>query len=333
MADKYLFEAFQSLDELNEDMFEVTADGAKQLQDYVKDDIDTTVEPIIDPLAQSDEDLQDSYLGKVVLDCTICQSKIYKDPSEVIVNEDETLANVGDECPFCRNSDGYKIIGQIAPYSKTEVDVEVTPKEDGSEEAKVDLTSKEEVKDENLKEDLNSIQIDTDKETINVTATEKEEAGEEMITPIEDETKEEIKTEDEVEEPEYADIDIQEFDENDFDELGESYLKRVYENVRSYKTVKGSLDENKINLEGVITFKSGKQARTNFIFEASSTSSKSGKVRLIGENKQFARGNKSFTLTGKVNGNKLVAESLTYNYKAKDSKTGASKKLYGTVRK
>ena len=269
MADKYLFEAFQSLDELNEDMFEVTADGAKQLQDYVKDDIDTTVEPIIDPLAQSDEDLQDSYLGKVVLDCTICQSKIYKDPSEVIVNEDETLANVGDECPFCRNSDGYKIIGQIAPYSKTEVDVEVTPKEDGSEEAKVDLTSKEEVKDENLKEDLNSIQIDTDKETINVTATEKEEAGEEMITPIEDETKEEIKTEDEVEEPEYADIDIQEFDENDFDELGESYLKRVYENVRSYKTVKGSLDENKINLEGVITFKSGKQARTNFIFEAS----------------------------------------------------------------
>ena len=56
-------------------------------------------------------------------------------------------------------------------------------------------------------------------------------------------------------------------------------------------------------------------------------------LKLIGENKQFARGNKSFTLSGKLNGKKLIAESLTYNYRAKDSKSNASKRLYGTVRK
>ena len=32
--------------------------------------------------------------------------------------------------------------------------------------------------------------------------------------------------------------DIEDFDEESFDELGESYLKEVYDNVNSYKTTK-----------------------------------------------------------------------------------------------
>ena len=52
---------------------------------------------------------------------------------------------------------------------------------------------------------------------------------------------------------------------------------------------------------------------------------------MIGENQQFAKGKKSFTLTGRADGKKLIAEGLTYNYRAKDAKTGASKRLYGTV--
>ncbi|WP_300924735.1 hypothetical protein [uncultured Clostridium sp.] len=336
MNGKNLFEAFQALEELDEDVFtlDANAEDANELKDFVSQNQETDeLENIIDPLATTDEELQDSYVGKVILDCVICQSKIYKDASEVTINEDGSLANVGEECPFCQSADGYKVIGEVAPYSKTEVDVEVTPKEDGSEEAKVDLTSDEENKDdegkkeESLKEDINELTIDTDKETINVSATKKAEDGEEMITPVNPETESKFDSE----EGNYQDVDFEDFDEEEFDELGEGYLRRVYENVASYKTIKGKLINNKLKLEGIITFKSGKQAKTNFIFEGK-TVSKNGKLKFFGENKQFARGNKSFTLIGKVNKNKLIAESLTYNYRGKDAKTGLSKRLYGTVR-
>ena len=133
------------------------------------------------------------------------------------------------------------------------------------------------------------------------------------------------------EEPEYQDFEIDEFDETEFDGLGEGYLKRVYENVESYKTTKGSVKGNTLKLEGVIKFKSGKEAKTNFVFE-SKTITKSGKLKLIGENQQFAKGKKSFTLTGRADGKKLIAEGLTYNYRAKDA-DGKSKRLYGTIGK
>ena len=185
--------------------------------------------------------------------------------------------------------------------------------------------------DDDLKESIDNLTIDTDKETINVSTTEKSKNGEEMVAPLNSETENKFKSE-ESKEDNFKDVDIDEFDETEFDGLGENYLKRCYENVASYKTTKGSVRGNHLKLEGVITFKSGKKAKTNFMFEAK-TINKNGKVKLIGENKQFARGNKSFTLSGKVNKNKLIAESLTYNYRAKDAKTGNSKRLYGTVKR
>ena len=83
-------------------------------------------------------------------------------------------------------------------------------------------------------------------------------------------------------------------------------------------------------LEGIITFKSGKKAKTNFVFE-SAHKTKSGKLKFLGENKQLAS-NKSFTLTGHTEGKKLVVESFNYKYALKDAE-GNSKQLYGTVKK
>jgi hypothetical protein len=157
------------------------------------------------------------------------------------------------------------------------------------------------------------------KETIGVEAT-----GE-VIAPVEPETEEKFKVEDDFEE-----VDFDEFEETDFDALGEKYLKRVYENVKSFKTTQGSLKGNQLKLEGLITFKSGKEAKTNFIFEAH-TVSKTGKLKFLGENKQFAKGKKSFTLTGSKQGNKLMMESLTYNYQGRDSRTNKTQKVYGRV--
>lgn len=451
----YMNEAFEALKILNEDTFEIGMDGNAELKDFMDNDIHDELELIIDPLAETEEELEDSYIGKAILDCVICQSKIYKDPSEVIIDENAGLANVGETCPYCQSVDGFKVIGQVAEFCKDCEEHEEEHGEDAEietseEEIKVDETEEEKIEEslkesterddidadaddkkekveaekekidddadadrdyklkkddlkesdksaaisiedaqkwvdydmkkygkisgrtdrlikkagfqilkddhgdyevaagkfESCNEDFEKVDIETDREKMSMTADEngkvtvttepKEEIkeDEEVIEPVSDEIKAEFKTteEDESEEDRYADIDIDEFDEEEFDSLGEQYLKRVYENVKSFKTTKGSVNGNTLKLEGLITFKSGKVGKTNFVFEAKSVT-KTGKLKFIGENKQFAKGKKSFTLTGKMNGNKLITESLTYNYRGKDGKSGESKRLYGTINK
>lgn len=331
---KDLLEAFQELKILDEDVFNISADGVEEIKDFTN--TDTTMDElqlVIDPDAETEEELEDSYIGKAILDCVVCQSKIYKNPEDVIIDEEQGVANIGEVCPYCQSSDGFKVIGQVAEYCPH---CDEEPKVETEDEVKVDVEEKEDSMDESLnkkslKEEIENLTIETEKEVINVSSQEKEEEEKEeveaeMITPLEPETEEKFKTEDE-----YQDIDIDEFEEKDFDELGEKYLRNVYENVKSFKTTKGSVKGNKLYLEGLISFKSGKQGKTNFIFEAA-TVTKTGKLKFIGENKQFAKGTKTFTLTGKMDGNKFLTESLTYNYKAKDQ-LGNSKRLYGTVTK
>lgn len=125
---------------------------------------------------------------------------------------------------------------------------------------------------------------------------------------VEDE--EEISDEDEDEDDE---VEVDEFDEDSFNELGESYLKKVYENVKSFKCKSAADDGNKMFIEGVITFNSGNKKKTKFVFENKGVN-KYGKTIFEGFNKEIARGNKSFTLNGAVKGNKIVCESLSYRY-------------------
>lgn len=157
-----------------------------------------------------------------------------------------------------------------------------------------------------------------------------EESKSEEAPEEEGESMEEVETEKDMPE-DSEDIDIDEFDENEFNSLGESYLKEVYNNVDSFKTVRGYINGDSLKLKGVITFKSGKKLNTSFLFE-SNLITKTGKVKLLGENLQFAQRKNSFTLTCSVKDKKLVMEALTYNYNAKDASTGKSKRIYGTVK-
>lgn len=127
-------------------------------------------------------------------------------------------------------------------------------------------------------------------------------------------------------------IDFDEINDKDLDKLGEKYFTKVYDNVKSFKSTACKLNESGVILEGKITFKSGKEAKTAFNFNEAYVT-KTGKVKLIGENAQFAKNKKAFTLTGSLNNKKLVVESFTYNYRTKDEKTGKSTRLYGTVSK
>lgn len=132
MSANYLNEAFTQLQLLNEEEFNLTdKDSIEDIKSLVDAPVDASID-IIDPDANSEDELSDSYVGKVVLDCSVCHSKIYKDPSEIVIDEVEELANVGEECPYCYTADGFKVLGQIAPFSD---DVEPTEDEVSEEEA------------------------------------------------------------------------------------------------------------------------------------------------------------------------------------------------------
>ncbi len=215
-----------------------------------------------------------------------------------------------------------------------------------------------------LEEDFQKATVETGDTTLSMEATEEgkvtvtseprkplEGEEEEMITPLTDETIEEIEADPEVEEEDIVeeepteespkeveeseedevDFEIDEIDESSLDELGESYFKRVYDNVDSFQTLSGTSDGSRILVEGLITFNFGKQAKTKFLFESDSVG-ENGQLKFIGMNEQLSRRKNAFTLKGKMEGNKLIAESFTYKYQALDSKTGKGYPLYGTVK-
>lgn len=510
-------EAFQALDALNEDTFSISDDGIEKLDDLLKDNDTIDTIDIIDPDAETEDELQDSYVGKVILDCLVCHSKLYKDENEVVLNEEEDLANVGEECPYCYTSDGFKVIGKVCEFNKhsdeeepeddeeeLEIDEEEVKESETDEEDKkeeslkeavdlvktkgtianllssemeqlssitdvdelkqkvVDLIKKSDVspagkkkalttilskkntnallatlatwmtgdkaisskaknkKDEQLEEDYNkdliiddkdyifdedsgilkvnknsfnkfhkdnyvniqflddnddkvcsfkmiketpdhiymeylgepieeklqediqNLSLDTDDTHMEMTSTEEgkvtittepiEEKSEEeeVIKPLDDETKEKIETNtSETEEEDEVDVDLEYFDDESFDNLGESYLKAVYENVKSYKTTSVQEQGNKLIVEGVITFNSNNQKKTKFLFEAKDIT-KDGTIRFIGENLNITKGKKAFCIKGKENKGNFITESFNYNYKAKNNK-GQSSRVYGTL--
>ena len=145
--------AFKALNLLEEEDFELSAVETDELKDFLDNDEEEETVDIIDPNAETEEEVKDSYIGNVVLECSVCHSMIYKDPSEVVEDDEseDGLVNVGEECPYCMSTDGYKIVGQIAPYETTDVTVEVEPKDDEEGEEEVEVEDETEEVTESLK--------------------------------------------------------------------------------------------------------------------------------------------------------------------------------------
>lgn len=405
----FLNEAFRSLRQLNEETFDITvSDDHDEIKDFLETDdaIDTIT--IIDDEAEDKDEIKDSYVGKVILDCNICHSLIYKDPADIVIDDEEENANIDEECPYCYSTgDGFKIIGQVKPFvkeeeketeeeSEEEIEDESEEETEGESENKVEINDEEKdnldelfdlnaqgqtigvglgggtgiaggvpgglkipgisegCEEKSLKEEFNKVEIETDENKMTMTQDEsgkitvitepieEEEVVEtettEVIAPIdieteldiednskeeepveemipEEESEEEITRaeEDQKEEQIEDEIEIDEFDETSFDELGESYLKKVYGNVESFKSTRVSEDGNKLFIEGLIKFNSNKEKKTNFVFENIGIT-KDNKVMFEGFNEQIARSKKSFKLNGSVVDNKVVCESLSYRY-------------------
>ena len=474
MSFDYINEAFRKLSLLKEETFDTSKDGISKLSAYIDEDDSVDTLDVIDMDASNEYELEDSYIGKVIINCNVCHSHIFKAKEDVVIDT-EGVVNLEDECPYCGEKSGFIVVGEIvefAPESNNESDVSVEVdgeeiptadeeptvqeleeskksrnyskkilkmlEEDGcedtnNEESLEEATSvldrprdvtmisgtvadvlnrnssaidacgsneiavkrtienilrSEDVNDpeaaeeaiaiinrckgsklwstigtymsglkvtpvgkfakrrldasleteETLTEAVNNVNVETDDSVVNVHTEENgkvvvstepkvdssSETEGEMIAPISDETISEIESENgvtdpmiedpESETPEEVDVEIDEIDEESMDELGESYLRNVYNNVESFKTTSVSNNDTHMIIEGLITFSSGAQKKTGFIFEAQSATA-SGKVSFVGMNEHFSKRNKAFKLEGVVKNNKFLPESLTYNYR------------------
>ena len=92
-------------------------------------------------------------MGKVILDCNVCHSLIYKDPSEVIIDDDGENCNDEEECPYCFSTgDGYKLIGQIKPFGEVEKELEDEESEEEFEDEE-SVEADDDFEDEDFEED------------------------------------------------------------------------------------------------------------------------------------------------------------------------------------
>ena len=145
-----LMEAFKALDQLNEDVFSVDAEGIKKLNDFMQNDdsvdelsvfdIDSTEDDVI----RDDEECNE---GDMILDCCVCHSKVFKPISEVVVDEESQIANAGEECPYCFSVEGYKIVGQVKASGEEEASVDEEASESDEDSIQDELDVAEEVLD------------------------------------------------------------------------------------------------------------------------------------------------------------------------------------------
>ena len=102
------------------------------------------IEKIVDLDAESPEDLLTSYVGKYIIQCPQCMTLFYKNPEDVVEDEeDQNTVNVNEVCQHCGNESGYTLIGKVGeaePGEFTEeapeldTAVEETPEEEPTEE-------------------------------------------------------------------------------------------------------------------------------------------------------------------------------------------------------
>ena len=114
-----LFEAFDKLKNIDEDIFGTDKKDLRELDEFIhSDDTDSFVD-IYDSEYEEDK----KHADDCVLECSVCHSKMYKNKEDITLDEDVELANVDEECPYCHSKDGYTIVGEIDEREVIDEDV------------------------------------------------------------------------------------------------------------------------------------------------------------------------------------------------------------------
>ena len=119
--------------------------------EVVEDEISVEEVPAEEPVAEEEP-------RRVILECDKCGALVIKDEADVAVDEESDLVNVEDECEFCEEVGGYKIVGVVAPYEIVSEVKEVVEDEIVEESLKkYDEEDLEELFDANVKLDAREL--------------------------------------------------------------------------------------------------------------------------------------------------------------------------------
>lgn len=124
-----IVESLSALNTMHEDTFNMNKDGIDKLKNFLDGDImDGDVE-VVDVEAKTEEEAEESHFGDFILECPVCKLLMFKKKDRVEIEED--FANIGEPCPQCQTSDGFKIVGKVAPLEEVTVDIEKKEKMEG----------------------------------------------------------------------------------------------------------------------------------------------------------------------------------------------------------
>lgn len=166
---------------LLEDYYDVNSkNDLEQAKEDRTDDIAKAklarIERIVDLDAKTVDDLQPSYVGKIIIQCPRCMQLFYKKLEDIERSDvDPTMCNVNESCPSCGQTSGFTLIGKVAEEPEADIPVEGetpapedTSTEDAaqedqtSEEAAEDADSSEAAKDTSAEEPADENKEDTD---------------------------------------------------------------------------------------------------------------------------------------------------------------------------
>lgn len=160
-----MFEAFKSFTSLNEEVFNLDDNGIDDAGELLADTEEDVVD-IIDPNADTVEELEDGYVGKGILDCNVCHSLIYKNMNDIV--EEDGIFNAGEECPYCMATDGYTAVGKVVPFD-AEADMVDTEATADNDELEINLDDIDDIdEDDFLNESMQEINVKTDNDTISI---------------------------------------------------------------------------------------------------------------------------------------------------------------------
>lgn len=273
----YLKEAFQSLDliedkYLKEETFQLGKEkDIEELEDMIDyNENGPDIEEVVDLDADSIEEVKDSYVGDIVIQCPNCTHMYYKTEDEIKLEpkseeSDTLICNVGEECYYCGSESGYDVIGRVAPYEeKVEVkEKEVEKVEDEVvEDYKKSKYSLSEIEDAvstsfgfNKKETKDYIKKSSPEVLDALVAGFKAEASKSFLTDDLKKKEPEIKLEGE------DDGEDEEFDEVSFDEHFNTYLSENYKNRVMYHTDKVFKNKKNLMVEGILEFGPKKRSK------------------------------------------------------------------------
>jgi hypothetical protein len=109
-----MYNFISTFDELNKLYEEVKVEEAckEELTEAAEEEIPEEEAPVEEPIADEPRQL--------ICECDKCGALVIKDEADIVIDEESDLVNVEDECQFCEEAKGFKIVGVVAPYEAVE---------------------------------------------------------------------------------------------------------------------------------------------------------------------------------------------------------------------